>query len=80
MMYTMPRFSPGQTTFGAHTMEREVALGVRRPRSSEQDASVRRELYDDNASRFEVVQLHILHANGLAVAIVLVWMSHIAFL
>ena len=39
-------------------MEREVALGVRRPRSSEQDASVRRELDDDGADRSEVLFLH----------------------
>ena len=57
MMYTMPRDSSGQTTLGAHAMQREMALIVRRPVSSEQDASVRRELYDDGADRLEVIFL-----------------------
>ena len=59
MMYTMPRDSSGQTTLGAHAMERELALVVRRQTSSEQDASVRRELDDDGADRSEVLFLHL---------------------
>ena len=75
-----PRSCSGQATLVAHAIPVEDLLEIRRPPPSEEDLPAQGELPDGSAARLEGVQLVLIHANGSAVVVVLVWMLHKAFL